>query len=344
MVITISVDGLWRATVDVPEDTTWSHLQEVIYRETGVFKDYQRISSPSRPDVFYDGPLHFEEGDEVAFEWQFPRGEHPLHGAARLGSPEVVRRWVASGASVDVTDDEGITPLMSAVSGYPCHGQTEVVAELLRLGADVRMRNRWEGSALDAAATSLTSVEVVALLADNMVMQGVEAREVLQSIYDRVREVRMVMAYHLEMIKDTDPTRYSNREKILRYCRRFAENHDLMDFYHRLPLPERGVDPYRADLLGADLLGAGGAAAAVEERGWPEELVEEVDAAEVELRPLAVPEGVALPGGWPMPMVRVRRWVAVPAAAAAAEGEVPAAAAAAAEAEEAPAPIAPPAP
>ncbi len=74
--ISISVGGLWFVRADVPEDTTWSHLQEVIYRETGVFKDYQRISSPSRPDVFYDGPLHFEEGDEVAFrylssQWSF---------------------------------------------------------------------------------------------------------------------------------------------------------------------------------------------------------------------------------------------------------------------------------
>lgn len=328
MIININVGGLWRVEVDVPELITWDRLQEVIYRETGVFKSYQRISSPSYPGGALDGnSVRFGEGDEVVFEWQLPRGEHPLHGAARAGRTEAVRRWVASGASVDVTDSEGETPLMCVVSSHSCHHPREVAAELLRLGADVHLRSRWGSSALDAAAISLTSAEVVVLLADSMVMRGVEAQGVLQSIYDRVRDVRMVMAYHQEMIKDTDPTRYSNREKILRYCRRFAEQHDLMDFYHRLPLPERGVDPWRADLLGA-----GGAAAAVEERGWPEELAEEAAETEFEWRPLAVPGGVALRGGWPMPMVRVRREVAAPAAAAAAE------------AEEAPVLIAPPAP
>lgn len=328
MIININVGGLWRVEVDVPELITWDRLQEVIYRETGVFKSYQRISSPSYPGGALGGnSVRFEEGDEVFFEWQLPRGEHPLHGAARAGRIEAVRRWVTSGADVNVTDNEGETPLMCVVSSHSCYGPREVAAELLRLGADVRMRNRWERSALDIAAVCLTSAKALVFLAENMVLAGVPAQDVLQRIYDGVRDVRMVMAYHGEMVKSTEHDYYFNRDAVLRYCRRFAEQHDLMDFYHRLPLPERGVNPWRADLLGA-----GGAAAAVEERGWPEELAEEAAAAEFEWRPLAVPGGVALRGGWPMPMVRVRREVAAPAAAAAAE------------AEEAPVLIAPPAP
>ncbi|GAA0480135.1 hypothetical protein GCM10009544_47620 [Streptomyces stramineus] len=56
----------------------------------------------------------------------------PLHRAAAVGSPEVVRELERVVTNVDRTDDEGVTALWEAV----CHGAEENAAVLLAAGAD----------------------------------------------------------------------------------------------------------------------------------------------------------------------------------------------------------------
>ena len=55
-------------------------------------------------------------------------------GAGGDGNVDAVRSWVASGADINVVDEDGETPLMWA-SNYH---RAECVAEMLRLGADAR--------------------------------------------------------------------------------------------------------------------------------------------------------------------------------------------------------------
>ena len=57
------------------------------------------------------------------------------------GNVDAVRSWVASGADINVVDEDGTTPLMWA--SWRLH--TECVAEMLRLGADARRvdNNGW---------------------------------------------------------------------------------------------------------------------------------------------------------------------------------------------------------
>ena len=53
------------------------------------------------------------------------------------GNVDAVRSWVASGADINVVDEDGTTPLMD--SSHRLH--SECVAEMLRLGADARRVN-----------------------------------------------------------------------------------------------------------------------------------------------------------------------------------------------------------
>ena len=50
------------------------------------------------------------------------------------GNVDAVRSWVASGADINVVDEDGFTPLIFASQWL----HTECVAEMLRLGADAR--------------------------------------------------------------------------------------------------------------------------------------------------------------------------------------------------------------
>lgn len=86
-----------------------------------------------------------------------------LHVAAASGRVEVVKR-IAEGASdtkglVNVTDEEGWSPLHSAVSG----GRDAVVEVLLALGADVGAANKGGRTALHYAA-SKNHVEIAHML------------------------------------------------------------------------------------------------------------------------------------------------------------------------------------
>ncbi|MDX1570859.1 MAG: ankyrin repeat domain-containing protein [Xanthomonadales bacterium] len=62
-----------------------------------------------------------------------------LHLAAIGGDPAIVRRMVAAGAALDAQDTDGSTALLWAVG----EGRQEAVAELLELGADPDIANRY---------------------------------------------------------------------------------------------------------------------------------------------------------------------------------------------------------
>ena len=55
-------------------------------------------------------------------------------GAGEVGNVDAVRSWVASGADINVVDANGTTPLMKASGSH----RADIVAEMLRLGADAR--------------------------------------------------------------------------------------------------------------------------------------------------------------------------------------------------------------
>src|SRR5258706_1170924 len=57
----------------------------------------------------------------------------PLHMAAAMGHADLVRLMLEHGVSVDASDKEGVTPLLSAIVGR----QNGVVAMLIAKGADV---------------------------------------------------------------------------------------------------------------------------------------------------------------------------------------------------------------
>ena len=60
-------------------------------------------------------------------------GGAPIHLAASMGHADIVRLMIDQGASVDASDRDGVTPLLSALVGR----QNGVVAMLIAKGADV---------------------------------------------------------------------------------------------------------------------------------------------------------------------------------------------------------------
>lgn len=101
---------------------------ECSFRGVTFPRDHSPIDSIQPSDVF--GPEPADGGSEhecVYVRWSLPRDLHPLHFAS--GMPHLVPRWVASGASPDVRDADGRTPLM--LCRCP-----QVAEQLLLCGAD----------------------------------------------------------------------------------------------------------------------------------------------------------------------------------------------------------------
>ena len=66
-------------------------------------------------------------------------GYTALHFAANFGRTSTVRALVAAGASLNVRDDEGWTPLQKACSCWPVFPIPELVAVLVAAGADIHV-------------------------------------------------------------------------------------------------------------------------------------------------------------------------------------------------------------
>ena len=85
----------------------------------------------------------------------------PLHLPALYGQPKVMRLLVEAGADVDAYDSRGNTPLLLAAE----QRRTDVVMELIRLGADVNKKKRPRFcTPLHAAVLRMDMGSVVALL------------------------------------------------------------------------------------------------------------------------------------------------------------------------------------
>jgi len=76
-------------------------------------------------------------------------GWSALHFAAQAQSAEAIELLVSHGATVDVADRYGNTPLSRAV--FNCRGDGGAVITLLRLGADRHFKNKHGNSPADLA-------------------------------------------------------------------------------------------------------------------------------------------------------------------------------------------------
>ena len=88
------------------------------------------------------------------------RGVTPLVFAAEEGNPEVVRRLLAAGAQVNEQARGGETALMRAAR----HGRSEAVKLLLAAGADASLKDRSGLDALWHARNQADNDEVIRLL------------------------------------------------------------------------------------------------------------------------------------------------------------------------------------
>ncbi len=78
-------------------------------------------------------------------------GWTPLHVAANLGDPELVKLLVRYGGKVDARDKRGLTPLLWTAFA----GRREAAAALLSNGADINARGPDGRTTLDLAKLSL---------------------------------------------------------------------------------------------------------------------------------------------------------------------------------------------
>jgi hypothetical protein len=128
--ISVNVGGLWRTEVELKERATWWNLKNEIEKVTGIQTKNQILTPTCKDDFTF---CELEEGEEVFCDWKLHDGDHPLHCAAEYGNIEAIRSWLASGADVNVINDNGQTPLM-----YACLNlNEESMNELLKLGANI---------------------------------------------------------------------------------------------------------------------------------------------------------------------------------------------------------------
>ena len=96
--------------------------------------------------------LIFEQRPNFANEHDPFSGAPWFHLAVDLGTPEVVDHMLAKGASIDMVDDRGLSPLFHAILREDDY-TLEVIGLLLRAGADVKAVNGYGETPMDVAAS-----------------------------------------------------------------------------------------------------------------------------------------------------------------------------------------------
>ena len=120
-----------------------------------------------------------------------------LHLAALYGQPKVMRLLVEAGADIDAYDSQGNTPLLIAAE----QRRTDVVMELIKLGADVNRKKKPRFTTpLHAAVLRMDMGSVVALLT-----AGADVNAVVDGKY-------------LEWTPDTNYYHSSHEEKVHLRC------------------------------------------------------------------------------------------------------------------------------
>lgn len=153
MRVNVSVGGLWRTHVTVNEATTRRELGHLIEVATGVPATNMKVSPFD--DIYYSRlPCGLVDDDEVVCTWTLGHGMHPIHCAARRNNVEAIRSWVASGTEVDRTDIFGQTPLLEALEAF----SVACIDELLRLGADASVVNRFGDNVLIRLAIAASDI------------------------------------------------------------------------------------------------------------------------------------------------------------------------------------------
>lgn len=138
--ISVNVGGLWRTEVELEEEATWKDLKYKIEKVSGIWTSTQKLE----PNGENCDKCELEEGDDVFCDWKLSDRSHPLHHAAYIGNIEAIRSWLASGADVNVANIYEQTPLMQASVSL----EEECVMELLRLGANVQIKDNNDKTAL----------------------------------------------------------------------------------------------------------------------------------------------------------------------------------------------------
>jgi hypothetical protein len=142
--ISVNVGGLWRTDVVIEEEATWTDLEFEIEKATGILTDDQKLT----PTGEWNKECELEDGDDVFCDWEIQDENHPLHNAAGDGNIKAIRSWIGSCVDVNMKYEWGETPLMIAASEL----KDESVAELLCLGADVKLCDKKNKTALHFVA------------------------------------------------------------------------------------------------------------------------------------------------------------------------------------------------
>ncbi|MCG8340037.1 MAG: ankyrin repeat domain-containing protein [Cytophagales bacterium] len=85
-------------------------------------------------------------------------GETPLHGAAKGGLVEVMQVLIAAGANVNAEDNRGETPLHKLARNAGLESHTEAVKALIAAGADVNAKNNEGDTPLQRAGALFVEI------------------------------------------------------------------------------------------------------------------------------------------------------------------------------------------
>ena len=135
------------------------HLRRQQSDEMGRFRDLQDPEDEQVVEAFliacrHDTPERIHEFLNLGVDVNLTNedGQTPLFSAARTNeNPEVITTLIKAGADVNAKDRYGDTPLHDAA---PCNKNTEVLTALIKAGADVNAKDNYGSTPLDAAINS----------------------------------------------------------------------------------------------------------------------------------------------------------------------------------------------
>lgn len=121
--IEVFVDfGVFELVTIIEPEMTWNQVREHVTSLSGIDPELLELHHHD-DEVDHDAKCDLNPKDRIVLKWELPEPHHPIHYAA-----EIVKCWLDNGVDVN---------LRGAVS----MGNTEIVEELLRCGADVNAKS-----------------------------------------------------------------------------------------------------------------------------------------------------------------------------------------------------------